>query len=101
MVLIVRNSTAVWPTCRTSKRVANREAGGMSRGVRLPSSLLYFLRIIKMTLEDLREQIQEDIIACCCACDHNLEGSELLDNLCQIVVDRFKEYDVSSSDITT
>ena len=53
------------------------------------------------TIEDLRELIQDDIIACCCACDHNLEGSELLDNLCQIVVDRFKEYDVSSSDITT
>ena len=39
-------------------------------------------------LVNLREQIQEDIIACCCACDHNLEDSELIDNLCQIVVDR-------------
>jgi len=54
-----------------------------------------------MTFEDLREQIQEDIITCCCAYDHNLEGCELIDNLCQIVVERFKEYDVSSSDITT
>ena len=54
-----------------------------------------------MTFEDLRELIQDDIITCCCAYDHNLEGSELIDNLCQIVVERLKEYDVSSSDVTT
>ena len=43
------------------------------------------------TIEDLRELIQDDIIACCCAYDHNLEGSELIDNLCQIVVERIKK----------
>ena len=49
-----------------------------------------------MTLEDLRELIQDDIIT---AMDGY--GNGIVDTLWQIVVDRFKEYDVSSSDITT
>ena len=49
-----------------------------------------------MTMEDLRELIQDDIIT---AMDGY--GNGIVDTLCQIVVDRFKEYDVSSSDITT
>lgn len=49
-----------------------------------------------MTFEDLREQIQDDIITVMDSYD-----DEIIDALCQIVVDRFKEYDVSSSDITT
>ena len=49
-----------------------------------------------MTMEDLRELIQDDIIT---AMDGY--GNGIVDALCQIVVDRFKEYDVSSSDITT
>ncbi len=43
------------------------------------------------TIKDLQELIQDDIITCCCAYDHNLEGSELIDNLCQIVVERIKK----------
>ena len=49
-----------------------------------------------MTLEDLRELIQDDIIT---AMDGY--GDRVVDALCQIVVNRFSEYDVSSSDITT
>ena len=49
-----------------------------------------------MTFEDLREQIQNDIITVMDSYD-----DAIIDALCQIVVDRFKEYDVSSSDITT
>lgn len=44
------------------------------------------------TVEDLRELLQDDIITCCCSYDHNLEDTELLDNLCQIVVDRINEF---------
>lgn len=57
-----------------------------------------------MTMEDLRELIQDDIIT---AMDYTIysirhgHGDGIVDTLCQIVVDRFKEYDVSSSDITT
>ena len=58
-----------------------------------------------MTLEDLREQIQHDIIACADGyadiAPYRWELDSLTNHLCQIVVDRFKEYDVSSSDITT
>jgi hypothetical protein len=43
------------------------------------------------TIKDLQELIQDDIIICCCAYDHNLLGSELIDNLCQIVVERIKK----------
>ena len=49
-----------------------------------------------MTLEDLRELIQDDIIT---AMDGYGDG--IIDALCQIVVIRFSEYDVSSSDIPT
>ena len=49
-----------------------------------------------MTFEDLRELIQDDIITAMDGYD-----DEIIDALCQIVVDSFKEYDVSSSDITT
>ena len=49
-----------------------------------------------MTLEDLRELIQDDIIT-----EMDGYGNGIVDTLCQIVVHRFKEYDVSSSDITT
>ncbi len=55
-----------------------------------------------MTLEDVRELIQDDII--CCVDSHFGEVEyveEVKTQLCQIVVDRLKEYDVSSSDITT
>ena len=63
-----------------------------------------------MTMEDLRELIQDDII---CYVDGFfprwtvgergalLHREELKNMICQIVVNRFKEYDVSSSDITT
>jgi len=55
-----------------------------------------------MTLEDLRELIQDDIITAMDGyADEFIGRHGIVDALCQIVVDRFKEYDVSSSDITT
>ena len=44
------------------------------------------------TIEDLRELIQNDII-CCVESNNEIvqRFPDLLDNLCQIVVDRFKE----------
>ena len=44
------------------------------------------------TLASLKELIQDDIICCTTAFDPHLEDSELLNNLCQIVVDRINEY---------
>ena len=58
-----------------------------------------------MTFEDLRELIQDDIITVMDSYKGlamtDLLHDRIIDALCQIVVDRFKEYDVSSSDITT
>ena len=44
------------------------------------------------TIEDLQELIQNDII-CCVESNNEIvqRFPDLLDNLCQIVVDRFKE----------